>query len=411
MYEYKAENNDNIPNDINKAARESTANKYLYKIKYGNHQNSTNEQSWHFEVVFDYGERDLTDANNIPYEPSVSWPVRQGPFSDFIAGFEIRTHRLCRAVLVFHRFDHQFNGAPIVVRATTFDYEENGILSTMVRTTSMGYRHHSDGTVNSKALPSLDLRYSKSDPRWLFNLHRSFSTKITQAMRTAKNQAQNLLELVDELLDIARLDAGAMKLNAQQINLTSFIGTIVDQFKSLADSRLVSLEKLLPDYACLVVVDQKQFRKVIINLINNGIKFTPENGKVIVELKKQNDVFMLSVRDTGCGMISAELDRVFDRFHQVDKTGNKSGVGLGLPLAREITELHNGTLSATSEAGVGSCFTVELPINTELEVGDIPVIESSRIIRNNSPSLTDNDIPSIDSSTTVLIVEDNVELR
>jgi len=230
-------------------------------------------------------------------------------------------------------------------------------------------------------------------------------------MRTAKNQAQNLLELVDELLDIARLDAGAMKLNAQQINLTSFIGTIVDQFKSLADSRLVSLEKLLPDYACLVVVDQKQFRKVIINLINNGIKFTPENGKVIVELKKQNDVFMLSVRDTGCGMISAELDRVFDRFHQVDKTGNKSGVGLGLPLAREITELHNGTLSATSEAGVGSCFTVELPINTELEVGDIPVIESSRIIRNNSPSLTDNDIPSIDSSTTVLIVEDNVELR
>jgi hypothetical protein len=153
-YEYKAE--DLTSNDINEINRTQTANKYIHKIKYGHYLDG-----WHFEVVFDYGERsDLT-----VYEPSTPWSKRCDSFSSYKSGFEIRTHRLRRNVLMFHRFKSEFNNDTFLVRAMSFKYDETSTMTFLKGVTSVGYRKKDDGTYDTKELPPLKFSYSTFDPK------------------------------------------------------------------------------------------------------------------------------------------------------------------------------------------------------------------------------------------------------
>ncbi|MDJ0796430.1 MAG: SpvB/TcaC N-terminal domain-containing protein [Calothrix sp. MO_167.B12] len=165
IYEYKSENTDNVPDALHEVNRSQTANKYIERIKYGNVQpyqlGQNQEEKWLFEVVFDYGGYNL-DSDN-PYTPVQQWTNRQDPFSTYHAGFEIRTHRLCRSVLMFHRFEGKFGGKPILVNATRFSYDEMSIVSLMTGVESVGYRCE-DGKYRQKSLPPLEFKYTEFKP-------------------------------------------------------------------------------------------------------------------------------------------------------------------------------------------------------------------------------------------------------
>lgn len=173
VYEYKREDGNNIPANIQEKGRNATAKVYPTKIKYGNYTPGVvGENDWHFEIIFDYGERDW----DIPtYLPPKEWGVRQDAFSSFKAGFEIRTHRLCRGILLFHRFETINAGAPFLVRATKLSYEENTILSLLSKVVETGYRQYgSAADITKKTLPPLELTYTNVDPTFQTRLDAAF---------------------------------------------------------------------------------------------------------------------------------------------------------------------------------------------------------------------------------------------
>ena len=165
VYEYKSENIDNVPNDLCEINRSQTANKYIERIKYGNvtpfQEGQNQAEQWLFEVVFDYGEYNLD--SDTPYRPVQSWTNRQDSFSTYHAGFEIRTHRLCRSILMFHRFEAEFGSEPILVNGTRFSYDETPIVSLMSGVESVGYSYD-NGKYQTKSLPPLEFNYTEFKP-------------------------------------------------------------------------------------------------------------------------------------------------------------------------------------------------------------------------------------------------------
>ncbi|MEL6128891.1 MAG: SpvB/TcaC N-terminal domain-containing protein, partial [Cyanobacteria bacterium J06628_4] len=166
VYDYKSENTDNIPNDLCEVNRTQTANKYIERIQYGNvHPFAPGQAAgddWRFEVVFDYGEYHLD--SDTPYIPVRAWSRRQDSFSTYHSGFEIRTHRLCRSILMFHRFDAELGREPILVKATRFFYEETPVVSLMSGVESIGYSHE-NGHYITKKLPPLEFKYTEFQPQ------------------------------------------------------------------------------------------------------------------------------------------------------------------------------------------------------------------------------------------------------
>ncbi|MCC5633839.1 hypothetical protein LC613_41210 [Nostoc sphaeroides CHAB 2801] len=166
VYEYESENQDNIPGAIYELHRVQTANKYIKRIKYGNVQpfqeGQTIQQNWLFEVVFDYGEYNINPKNLTLYNPVQQWSNRQDPFSSYHAGFEIRTHRLCRHILMFHRFA-ELGTEPVLVHATRFCYTESPVVTLLSAVESIGYRYD-NGEYQTKSLPPLEFKYTNFQP-------------------------------------------------------------------------------------------------------------------------------------------------------------------------------------------------------------------------------------------------------
>ena len=165
IYDYKSENTDNVPNDLCEVNRNQTTNKYIERIKYGNvHPFAPGQEAvdhWLFEVVFDYGEYNLD--SDTPYIPVQSWRHRQDSFSTYQAGFEIRTHRLCRSILMFHRFEAELGSEPLLVNATRFFYDETPVVTLMSGVESVGYSDE-NGQYQTKTLPPLEFKYTEFQP-------------------------------------------------------------------------------------------------------------------------------------------------------------------------------------------------------------------------------------------------------
>ncbi len=168
IYRYKQENTQRVPKAIYEENRTQTANKYIEKIQYGNHQplqegDDLSTVLWHFEVIFDYGEYDINGNNVTPYTPVKEWTNRPDPFSTYHAGFEIRTHRLCRNVLMFHRFA-ELGREPVLVRATGFHYQDSPNITFLNAVEAIGYRYE-NGQHQTKNLPPLEFQYTQFQPK------------------------------------------------------------------------------------------------------------------------------------------------------------------------------------------------------------------------------------------------------
>lgn len=229
-----------------------------------------------------------------------------------------------------------------------------------------------------------------------------------------------LLHLVNDLLDMARLEAGAMTVNCLQQDIITQLRYLVGSFSSVALEKNIDLKYSPHIGEFLMDFDADKLMQIVSNLLSNALKFTPNNGKV--ELATENSLnphtFSIRVKDNGSGIAAEHLPQIFDRFYRVENPllQSQSGSGLGLALTRELIALMNGTVSVESEPGVGTLFTITLPVTNEAPVKEqITETETSKDEISDTVGVTSSEKspeikPSDENAPVVLIVEDNADL-
>ncbi len=258
-------------------------------------------------------------------------------------------------------------------------------------------------------------------------------------LKLMHRSARRLLTLINQLLDLSKLEAGSLKLEPTEGNLLGFLKALVYSFSSLAESRHIILTFHSERTALPARFDRDKLEKVVTNLLANALKFTPEGGSVAVTVStlatggtavtrtglapaSQQQFVVITVADTGIGIPADRLGRVFDRFYQVDgsNTREHSGTGIGLALTQELVHLHGGTIHVQSEEGKGTQFTVRLPLHEVQGAGDAvlapddlspePVPQpSGASVGPKTPGVPA--IPLDMNAPLLLIVEDNEEVR
>ena len=189
------------------------------------------------------------------------------------------------------------------------------------------------------------------------------SPKQADILGKISRKVQGLVELSNELLNLSRIEAGLILQDKEQVQLMDILENLVGFMQTKAEKKNISLN-LKKANLPLINADVKSMETVFDNLITNAITYTPEGGKVNVTGAVKGDFLEIKVSDTGYGIASDELPRVFERFYRVqtEKTRDIVGTGLGLPIVKSIVEAHNGTVRVESEQGAGSTFYVRIPL-------------------------------------------------
>jgi PAS domain S-box-containing protein len=180
----------------------------------------------------------------------------------------------------------------------------------------------------------------------------------------AANDVDRLMDMVNELLDVSRLENNHLTLNLEQVDLTKIISETLESFKERASGRRISMKLSPMDSALLAEVDPSRIRRVLANLVENAIKFSKEGGEITVTGGFGNETIFIQVIDKGCGISQEDCLKVFDKYYQVSHIpeSNRSGTGLGLYIAKQIIEAHKGSITVSSQIGVGSTFTITIPV-------------------------------------------------
>ncbi|MDQ3797986.1 MAG: PAS domain S-box protein [Acidobacteriota bacterium] len=191
--------------------------------------------------------------------------------------------------------------------------------------------------------------------------------KTRQAIEVIERNVRLQNSLIEDMLDVSRIITGKMRIEKAETNFAAVVNSAVEAARPLAEQKKVSLVFNSDDCPYVMLGDEVRLQQIVSNLINNAIKFTPEDGAVILDLSAgaAGDSVLLNVTDTGIGIEPDFLPQIFDRFRQADSTTRRmhSGLGLGLTIVRHLTELHGGRVSAESEGiGKGASFTIELPL-------------------------------------------------
>jgi signal transduction histidine kinase len=173
----------------------------------------------------------------------------------------------------------------------------------------------------------------------------------------------HLLELINEILDLSKLEAGQVELYEQTVNLASVLDACIKLIETPARDAKIRLSASLDGEALIIRADDRRLRQILINLLSNAVKFTPEGGAVRVRSFRTQNGFVIAVSDTGVGMNASDIPKIMKPFGQIDDQLNRQnqGTGLGLPIAKHLVELHGGTLNIESEVNVGTTVTITLP--------------------------------------------------
>jgi len=190
-------------------------------------------------------------------------------------------------------------------------------------------------------------------------------------LERVRANADHLLGLINDILDLSKIEAGHMVLAPEPVVLPTLIQSVAVTAQNLLKDKLVELVlDVAPDLP-LIMVDKTRIRQVLLNLLSNAAKFT-EQGTITIQAMQHMDTLEIAVSDTGVGIPLEAQERVFAAFQQVDHTLNRiyAGTGLGLPISRRLVELHGGILTLESIVGVGSTFTIRLPLTSVPEVSE-----------------------------------------
>jgi PAS domain S-box-containing protein len=180
----------------------------------------------------------------------------------------------------------------------------------------------------------------------------------------SQEQSGLLLSLINDLLDLTRLESGKMEISSNRISISELVAHTVEVMQPMAKDKELILTYDVPEDLPWLWADEKRVRQILQNLLSNAIKFTPQDGEVHVLAQRTDEEISLSVEDTGVGIAPEEQERIFDAFYQVEniQTRHVGGTGLGLAIVNRIVEAHGGRLEVESQPGKGSTFTVHLPI-------------------------------------------------
>jgi len=269
-----------------------------------------------------------------------------------------------------------------------------------------------------------------------------FNGNIKKQYQLILRNTNRLLQLINQLLDLSKLDSGKMTFKASRQNIIPLLKGLTLSFESPARQRNIELNFAVGDEEIELYIDQDKFEKIIINLLSNAFKFTSEGGEVGVKVKyppkspldrgdlkhspfktvDRGGYLPISISNTGAGIESDQLEKIFDRFYQADDSMHRrqEGSGIGLALTKELVELHHGTISVESTPGRGSTFTVFLPLgnshlSSEELVSDKNIADP---IKNIIPDQIETEnttskklIPTVGDVPKCLIVEDNSDMR
>jgi PAS domain S-box-containing protein len=189
--------------------------------------------------------------------------------------------------------------------------------------------------------------------------------EMKDAGRVIERNARTQKQLIEDLLDMSRIISGKLRLELQQLEPASFIDAAVETTRPAAAVKDIRIEKLIDPLAGPISGDPARLQQVVWNLLSNAVKFTPKQGRIQVRLERVDSHIEISVSDTGQGIDPAFLPHLFERFRQADASASRKhgGLGIGLAIAKEIVELHGGTIHAMSAGeGKGAEFVVELPL-------------------------------------------------
>jgi signal transduction histidine kinase/DNA-binding response OmpR family regulator/ligand-binding sensor domain-containing protein len=252
-------------------------------------------------------------------------------------------------------------------------------------------------------------------------------------LKLVQRNSDLLLKLINQLLDLAKLESGTLKVEKTDAEAYSFVRGVAGSFESMAKQKGISLVIDVPSGQQAARFDKDKVETVLINLINNAIKFTPTRGTVRVSASVEEGVttakaqgrkvlLRLSVSDTGIGIPADHQSKIFERFHQVSEAHKEVGTGIGLALVKELVTLMGGEISVKSEAGKGSVFGVHLPMEvaeasepvqvTQGENGQQPTANSQQLteeILNIEYRILNDEVDP--DKPQVLVVEDNADLR
>lgn len=249
-------------------------------------------------------------------------------------------------------------------------------------------------------------------------------------LQVANRNARRLLDLINQLLDISKIEAGSMVIKAEQHNLVSYLKSLFYSFESLAELQKITLKFESELENIPVKFDPDKMEKVFYNLVSNAFKFTPAEGEIKVSLKIIESLVEIRVQDSGSGIPADRLSHIFDRFYQADSSNTREheGTGIGLALTKELVELHKGNISVESKVNEGAAFVINLPLGDlrskkesfagehlinsshENNLNDLEILEKEWISNGQNPEKI---IQTSDSNQTeiVLVVEDNSDVR
>jgi DNA-binding response OmpR family regulator len=297
--------------------------------------------------------------------------------------------------------------------------------------------------------------------RFFANISHEFRTPLTLIFGPAKDITKNakdvnviknagiiqknaakLYGLVNQLLDLSKLEAGKMELETSELNIVPLLKGLVLSFTSLAERKKIILKFDTQEENISVYIDKDKIEKIITNILSNALKFTSEGGEVIVSVSKstslitpqgkktgvvqKDNVVEIKITDTGIGIPKQRIEKIFDRFYQVDGSNTREGegTGIGLALTKELVELHKGFISAESKEGEGTTFSLRLPlgkkhlkpeeiVKKEIKVKTTMSKNETILIQEKEKDKTNSDIDNIldTNKPLLLIVEDNFDVR
>ena len=228
--------------------------------------------------------------------------------------------------------------------------------------------------------------------------NKELSPQVKRELNMSMKNGKYLLQLVNEILDLSKLDKGELTIVKEKQDIIPILKGIIESFRNYARENGQTIYITHSSDKLPVDIDRDKFEKIIINLLSNAIKYSKAKGDIFVKVKENGEAVTLAIEDSGIGIAPEDITKIFDRYYQVDAEGSASGTGIGLAIVKEFMVLHNGSVEVKSVLGEGSVFELSFPISHQSEKGTVPYAVSS--------------IESMDPlKPSILVVEDNQDMR
>ena len=186
---------------------------------------------------------------------------------------------------------------------------------------------------------------------------------LQEALSDCVEESGRMLTMLDTLMDISEAETGTMKLNLKKMDIGDVLREAVDLYSYVAEEKEIAIYVDIPE-GLYLSGDRNRLRQVLSNLLDNALKYTPERGKIDIRAFRESDQVVVTVKDSGIGILPEEIPRVWDRLYRGDKSRSQRGLGLGLSMVKAIVQAHKGSVEVSSRPGEGSLFTIRL--RTEL---------------------------------------------